>query len=365
MRKILFHFLLAALLPVLPAFGQESSAPDSAMATPGRMLLFPFFLKSPETNWGFGGAAAYFFRPEKKDTLVRTSDVNFVGLYTLNQQVVLVLNSTVFFPKEDQIFRFQGSYSYYPDKFWGKGNDAPYGNEEDYSLKQYFINPQLLYRVYSRLYAGLNYEYQDTYDVRYEAGGIFDSQQILGRYGGRTSGLGLLVTWDSRNNAFSPGKGFFSEINFTSFADLIGSEFNFTSLVVDMRKFMRLRLGTVLALRGYGKLSQGDVPFRNLAMLGGSELMRGYYKGRYADEDLLSLQAEIRQFLFWRLGAVAFGSAGQVSSEAAGFRLNDFHYAYGAGIRFLLNEKEQLNLRVDYGRSEDGGAVYVILKEAF
>jgi outer membrane protein assembly factor BamA len=365
MQKKLIFFLLAGWLAAFTAFGQDEAIPDSVAAAPGRFLLFPFFLKSPETNWGFGGATAYFFRPEKKDTLIRTSDVNFVGLYTLNKQVVLVLNSTVFFPEENQIFRFQGSYSYYPDKFWGKGNETPPDNEEDYSLKQYFINPQLLYRVYSRLYAGLNYEYQNTYDVRYAPGSIFDTQQIPGRYGGKTSGLGLLVTWDTRNNAFSPSKGFFSEINFTSFARVLGSDFSFTSLVVDMRKFIRLRLGTVLALRGFGKLSQGDVPFRNLAMLGGSELMRGYYKGRYADEDLLALQAEVRQFLFWRLGAAVFGSAGQVSNETAGFRLNDFHYAYGAGLRFLLNEKEKLNLRVDYGRSDDGGAVYVILKEAF
>ena len=355
---------LFCLVPFALA-GQSPMPVDTSKTVDNRFLIFPFFLRSPETSWGFGGAAAYFFKPEKEDTAVRTSDVNLVGLYTLNEQVVFVLNSTVFFPEENQIFRFQGSYSYYPDNFWGKGNETEYSAKEPYSLKQFFINPQVLYRVYKKFYAGMNYEYQMTSDVRYVSNGVFDQQNISGKDGGNTSGLGALVTWDTRNNAFSPSRGFFSEINFTSFTEILGSDFSFSSFSVDMRKYLRLRVSTVLALQGQGKLSKGDVPFRNLAMLGGSEMMRGYYKGRYADEDMIAFQAEVRQFLFWRIGVTGFVSTAQVSPEVSRFGIDRFHFAGGAGLRFLLNEKEKLNLRIDYGYSEDGGAVYVIFKEAF
>src|SRR5688572_23970943 len=78
--------------------GQNPVPLDSIQTRDSRFLLFPFFLRSPETDWGFGGAAAYFFKPDKKDSLLRTSDVSLLGLYTLNEQVVIVLNSTVYFP---------------------------------------------------------------------------------------------------------------------------------------------------------------------------------------------------------------------------------------------------------------------------
>ena len=100
-------------------------------------------------------------------------------------------------------------------------------------------------------------------------------------------------------------------------------------------------------------------------MMGGADMMRGYYKGRYADEDMMAYQAEVRQFLFWRLGVVAFASAGQVSSTIKNFGFNQFHSSYGGGIRFLLNEKEKLNIRLDYARGKDGSGIYIILKEAF
>jgi len=338
---------------------------DTLKSKNSRFLLFPFFLRSPETDWGFGGAAAYFFKPERNDSTVRTSDVSLLGLYTLNEQVVFVLNSSIYFPNEDKIFRFQGSYSYYPDQFWGKGNESPPEAKEPYSLKQFFINPQFLYRVYRKFYAGINYEFQRTHDVRYQAHGVFDQQQITGRYGGNTSGLGILATWDTRNNAFSPSRGFFSEINYTYFPKSLGSDFKFTSFSVDMRKFLRLKVSTVLALQGIARITTGDVPFRNLSMIGGSEMMRGYYKGRFADEDMVCFQAEVRQFLFWRLGVTGFYAAGQVSPKVNQLAFDRFHSTYGAGIRLSLNEKEKLNLRVDYGRSGEGGAVYVILKEAF
>src|ERR1700722_5182997 len=109
------------------------------------VVAFPFVVHSLETNWGFGGIAARFFHP-MKDTSARTSDVNVLGLYTLRKQLILVASATIFFPKEDQIARFQASYSYYPDDFWGLGNHTPYSYEEPFNQKQYFINPQFLQR---------------------------------------------------------------------------------------------------------------------------------------------------------------------------------------------------------------------------
>jgi outer membrane protein assembly factor BamA len=343
------------------------ASPDDTLpkGISSRFLAFPFFIRSPETNWGFGAAGAYFFKAGKNEDSLRTSDVNLVSLYTLRKQIVVVLGSTIFFPGENKIFRLQSSYSYYPDKFWGIGNESKEENVDEYSLKQLFFNPQLIFRVYKKFFIGLTLEMQDVRNFKFTEGGVFETQNIEGRFGGFTSGGGLLITWDTRNNAYSPSHGAFAELNVTSFNDLLGSDFNFTTYIIDLRKFIPLGRNRVLGGQAYTRMNDGNAPLRYMSMLGGTELMRGYYKGRFTDKNLIGFQAELRQYLFWRLGLAGFVSAGQVAPDLQSYGLNDFHYAYGGGIRLMLHEKEKLNLRVDFGFGKDSHGVYVILKEAF
>jgi hypothetical protein len=347
-------------LPQIPR-KDSSATPTSNKA----LLAFPFAVRSLETDWGFGGIAARFFKAQKKDTTIRTSDVNLLALYTLRSQLILVLSSTVFFPKEDHIARFQASYSYYPDDFWGLGNHTSFRDKEGFSQKQFFVNPQFLKRIHGNLYLGITYEFQHTGPVTYTPGGVFDKESIPGRHGGNTSGIGPILSWDTRNNAYSPDRGGFAEIQFEYFDKYLGSDFNFRLLSIDLRKFIHLSDKEVIAFQGLGGFTFGETPFRKLEELGGADMMRGFYGGRFTDKCLMAYQAEYRRFLFWRFGAVAFASTGEVAPTPGRFELDGFHYAYGGGIRFALSKEEKLNLRVDYGIAKHSNAFTVQLREAF
>jgi hypothetical protein len=359
----IFLFLLFAEFSSLAS---EPVVDDTLKANQNsKFLAFPFFLKSPETDWGFGGVGVYFFKAKKNDRKIRTSDINLVSLYTLRQQVVVVLGSTIFFPGEKEILRFQSSYSVYPDKFWGIGNNSPAEAEEDYSLHQFYFNPQFLRKIFWNWYAGIGYEFQHVGDFEYVANGVFDQQNVTGRNGGSVSGLGLLLTWDTRNNAYYPSKGSFAELGGTSYSKGFGSDFDFSALTIDLRKYVLLSVNSVLSMQLFVRDNTGDVPVRQLSLLGGPEIMRGYYKGRFADKDMFACQAEIRHFLFWRIGVTGFGSLGEVSQTVHQLSLNGLHYAGGAGVRIMVDRSEKLNLRIDYGFGEGSHGVYVILKEAF
>lgn len=362
MKQIAFCIL--SLIFVLQVNAQDNEPVDS-LGSQKHMLVFPFVIRTLETSWGFGGVGAFFFRPDKKDSLTRTSDFNVLALYTLRKQLIVVGNATIFFPHENQIIRFQTSYSYYPDNFWGLGNYTPDSAKENFSQKQYLINPQFLQRVYKKLYTGVVYQYQHTGDVTYTPGGIFDKENITARYGGHTSGFGLLLTWDSRNEAYSPTKGFFAEARYIAFDKAFGSRFNFNQLSIDCRKYVQLHTSSVLAFQAIAGLSGGEVPFRDLQELGGPDIMRGLYGGRFTDKCLVAGQTEFRQHLFWRLGVVAFGALGQVAHHPGGFALNGFHYTGGGGVRIALSQKEKLNLRVDYGIGKNSNALTLELREAF
>jgi len=364
MRKITY----TSLLLICFSFGKlfaDVPIDTPKVKTAGDFLIFPFFIRSPETSVGFGAASAFFFRTKQNDTLVRTSDFNLIALYTLRKQVVFVLGSSIYFPEEKVIFRLQTSYSHYPDKTWGIGNTSPGGAQEDYSIHQFYFNPQLMRKFLHHWYGGVGYEFQHVGDFVYEANGVFDQQDIPGRYGGNMSGFGVMLSYDTRNSAYSPSKGIFGELNLMSHKKITGSNFDFTSLVLDVRKFFSLTKDRTLAMQMILKNNQGEVPIRQLALLGGSEMMRGYYYGRFTDKNMIAYQAELRQFLFWRLGIVAFGGMGEVADKISNFRLDGFHYAAGGGLRLMVSKKEKLNLRIDYGFGRQSGGLYVILKEAF
>jgi outer membrane protein assembly factor BamA len=350
-------------LPPLPLPHKDTTKPETAART---LLTFPFAVRSLETNWGFGAIAARFFKAGNgRDSTIRTSDINILGLYTLRKQLILVMNSTVFFQNEDQIARFQASYSYYPDDFWGLGNHTPYSAEEGFSQTQYFINPQFLQRVHDNFYLGVTYEFQHSGPITYTPGGLFDQENITGRYGGNTSGIGPILSWDTRNNAYSPDHGFFAELQYVWFPTPLGSDFKFQVFSADVRNFLYLSPKSVLALQGIAGLTFGNTPFRKLEELGGADMMRGYYGGRFTDKCLMAYQAEYRRLLFWRIGMVAFAATGEVAPVPGQFDLDGLHFTYGGGLRFMLSKTEKLNLRIDYGIAKHSNAFTVQLREAF
>ncbi len=368
MKSPICTALLAMMLCVVAAKGQTPRSDTIPIAATGSSsyLVFPFIVHSAETGWGFGGISAVFFQPnKKKDSITRTSNASLLALYTTKKQLVLAVNAGIFFPHENNLVRFQGSYSYFPAQFWGLGNHSPSALVESYSQEQYVVNPQFLHRVHRKFYIGVSYEFQHTGPVTYTPNGIFDQQNIVGRYGGNTSGIGPLVTIDTRNNAFSPTRGTFAELQYIFYGNATGSDFNFTLFNLDLRQFISFSGKSVLALQAISGLGSGAIPFRKLEQIGGSDMMRGYYAGRFTDKCLVAGQAEWRQFLFWRLGAVGFAALGQVAPGAADFCVDGFHYSWGGGLRFMLSKKEKLNLRIDYGTGASSNAFNVQLREAF
>ena len=94
--------------------------------------------------------------------------------------------------------------------------------------------------------------------------------------------------------------------------------------------------------------------------------MRGYFEGRYRDYNYLMMQLEYRQYFWWRLGFAVFVGAGDVAPELMQFSLPDVKYSYGFGLRFLFNEEEKVNIRVDLGFGNDGNSgIYFGIEEAF
>ncbi|MBS1660308.1 MAG: BamA/TamA family outer membrane protein [Bacteroidetes bacterium] len=340
--------------------------PIKSPANIRHVLVLPIIARSIETGWSFGLASAGTFHLKSRDTTTRTSNAQALALYTTRKQFVVALNGSIYFPGERFIINEQLSYSSFPDNFWGLGKRTADSSKESYKYKQYYIylHPQLL--VAHNLFLGLVFEHQRVFDVEYTKGRIFDKENIPGRYGYHISGLGLSVTYDNRNNAFSPDKGGMMQFWFDHFASYLGSDYQYTNFVFDLRRFIRIYKGQVLALQAFGSFNAGTTPLRSFAYIGGASNLRGYYAGRFRDKDAAIFQAEYRIPLFWRLGATGFAGIGNVGPKLSDIDFQDVKYSYGGGLRLALNRKERLNLRLDYGFAKGPSqGFYLQIGEAF
>ncbi len=341
-----------------------------------RLLVFPLAAYSAETAFGFGFATAYVFKTKKSDSTIRTSTIPTGLIYTTRNQIILGVGGNIFFPKEKYVLRFENTASKFPDRFWGIGNRTLQENYEIYSYSQFLINPQLLRKVYKKLFVGAVFEFQKLFDIEYTKGGFFEQYNVIGRNGGTNLGLGLVVSYDTRNNSYAPNKGGVVQLTAIDFNQVFGSDFNYTVYRFDTRKYFKITDRDVLAFQAVGTFTNGEVQFRNLGILGSSTMMRGYYAGRYKDNNMIAVQAEYRQPLFWRFGAAYFASMGRVANKVEDFSFHDLKYAVGAGLRFALIKDEKLNLRLDYGLGFNSDNktntfqlnstnIYVLISEAF
>ncbi len=360
LRKIAYIFILLPLFSCFKSFSQADTAKR-------KLLVLPVITRSIETDWSFGAVGSYTFHYGKKDTLVRTSNQQALALYSLKKQLITAFNGSIYFPGEKYILNDQFSFSYFPDKFWGLGKSTPESNEESYTFKQYYVYLHFLTAIKKNLFAGVIFEYQNLLKIDYSKNGLFDKENITGRNGYKISGLGLSLTYDNRKNAFSPDKGSFIQVYFNHFMPVIGSDYSYTNIVMDVRQYYRIYKQQVLALQLYNFINLGSqVPLRSLASLGGANSMRGLFDGRYRDKNQLVLQAEYRMHVTGRFGAVVFAGTGDVGHTVTDYSLSCLKYSYGAGLRFAVDKKEKLNIRLDYGvAGRHNNGLYFQLGEAF
>jgi hemolysin activation/secretion protein len=127
---------------------------------------------------------------------------------------------------------------------------------------------------------------------------------------------------------------------------MLGSSFNFSQWVFDLRKYHSLNNNQVIAGQAWFSFTDGIAPFQHLSMIGGSDLMRGYFEGRLRDNHAMVYQAEWRFPVYQKLNMVIFGSGGQVAENWSEYNLRTFKWAGGFGFRYKLNASG-LTFRID------------------
>jgi outer membrane protein assembly factor BamA len=369
-----YLFLTALVGAVGPAHAQEPDASDaspqetstdSAEDGGGSLIPLPVIFYQPETGLGFGLTAINYYRATPGDTISPPSSLSLVGIYTTKNQLILALWSDMFLDEDRWRVSSQVSYSKFPTKYWGIGNDTPDSAEEDYTPNALTLKLWPQKRIGIGWYAGLSVNMIDRRITEVSDGGLIDSGLAPGVDDEQAIGLGGSLIRDSRDNRVYPRRGSYHKLLVDLFADVWFGDNGFGVYTLDLRKYFPVARTHVLALQALGIATSGEPPFDLHPQLGGDSLLRGYFQGRYRDRSLLALQGEYRLPLFWRFGAAGFVGVGQVAPDIGGFGLDRFWVAGGAGLRFVLAKREGLNIRADFAFGEGSSGFYLSLGEAF
>ncbi len=361
---------LVAIVLATITFGVASGEAKSGNAGPDTASIqlkkndfswFPIVFWTPETKF-LGGVVVSYVIPHADDTN-RPTEISVPFIYTQKQQVMSGLEFNHYWDREDNHIAVSTEYVKMLDEYYGVGNALPESNREKFTPASFSTVVRYDHRLVSRFYVGVKFDF-NSYRVA-EAGNGSLVENLNLKNAVVTSGAGPTVTWDTRSSEIYPRRGSYHQVSVVPFHRVFGSEKDFTSTTVDLRHYIPLFTKHVLALQAYGNFISGHAPVNRLALLGGNNVMRGYYPGRYRDHDYIAVQAEYRLPLAWRFGMTAFGGWGDVAHRVNEFSARDMKYTAGLGIRFALDRTNNRNIRLDLAFGKNSAHPVISIGEAF
>jgi hypothetical protein len=254
--------------------------------------------------------------------------------------------------------RFGLSASYESDgdeRFYERGNDTPEGAQIEYASRIGRGEAAFNVPIFGPFSVDFSAEYKHVEIA--DAGDVPFPSDIIGRgTADMVSGGGHVIFDFSRAAGLAAERTYAGPVFLFGYRygqDLGDREFAYHRLSAEWRQFAPipfLAFDRRLAFRArYEKTHPptGDqVPFYEIATLGGPDDLRGYGADRFRDEGYLLFNVEYRYPVWDLLDAVVFFDTGQVFQDYDEIDPADFHSNVGAGLRV-------------YGRSSVAGRLEV------
>jgi outer membrane protein assembly factor BamA len=315
------------------------------------------------------------FRTDTNIARTKISTITASAAYTQNKQFSVPLETNIW--SKGNKYNFVGDIHFmkYPQASFGLGSNSWIGNVD--SMQYNYIRfYEIMYRkITPNFFAGAGYIIDYRNDISNENSRVAPSDyELYGPDNETTStGFTLNALYDTRDNSINPYKGFYANAAYRDNLKFMGSDGNWQSLILDVRKYFQFPSDSrnVIAFWSYdwlilkGKPPYLDLPATNWDTY--SSTGRGYIQGRFRGDEMVDLESEYRFPLIASgfLGGVVFLNAESLSGLNS-HRLQSFQPGWGAGLRVKLNSTSRTNLDIDYGFGEQGSnGLFVNIGELF
>ena len=274
----------------------------------------------------------------------------FVGNMTSEGYLLTGVNGRTFTRNRKWKFSYNVFYNYAPSYYWGTGYEAGNVSENKtrYDLKKFLTNMEMVHYFSPKFSLGPSLGYQW---IRWDNFPDSSPRTVVLDYG-------IVAAFDSRDFATNPTRGIYANFRQRNYSNLSGS----TSLQFDF--YTGLWRGGILALDLYSIFTYGNIPITLIPAIGGIERMRGYYYGRYRDNNIVSAQLELRQRIWEMIGCAVWIGGANLWGQERDFNIRHTLPDYGLGIRCALTDR--MKLRFDYGFGRKGQSAFIFaINEAF
>jgi len=336
------------------AYGQEASASGDAMPV-SPWVIAPKFSSDPKVGTSLGLLAGYLFKLDPDST---SSMAGAMASYSNTDSVIGAAFLRSYWDDDSKRLtavlgggRINNDYS----DFLGSGLPASTTDEMKLAFARY------LQEVREHWFVGA----QGVYTNYLVVGDDFRTDEVLkalGLNGIDSGGLGLVLTYDDRNNQNAPTAGKLLSLDNYAFREALGGEESFDTVNLEFKHYITHSEGAVFAYHVYGRWTS-DAP--NSAY--SSVNLRGYTRGQYLAPHSLAVEIEERLHIHGRFGLNLF--AGVACLYGDGLDCNESDNLYpsaGLGGEYVIKPSERMVITVDYAKGEgENSGFYVRFGQSF
>jgi hypothetical protein len=376
--------LFIAFGAVLLAMQAAAQVPDSADAKKGSWLrsaedgwldisgfldekygFLPIAMPITEPAVGYGAAAALAFISsplgEAADGHNRPN-ITMVGVLGTANGTYGALVGDVRYWLDDRLQTVAGLiYTSVNLDFHGIGRDDVLSdNPLRYNLRPAGGSMQGKYRIgNSDVWGGLSYAFART-EVSFVAPAGTPGLPAFPRES-NVGGVTPSLTYDTRDNIFTPTRGAYIELSAGVFSQALGADNEFQRASLLGMYYIPLCSGLYLGVRGIASASFGNEPFylRPFISLRGVPIMR------YQGEEVAQIEGELRWQFWKRFSLVGFAGGGAAWNNLERFQNTQKLITGGAGFRYEIARKYGIHMGLDVARGPDNTAIYIQVGSAW
>lgn len=348
---------------------QTAAKPESETQSP--WLLTPTLSSDPKLGTSLGFLSAYV---KHIDEASPASTFGLTGSYSSTDSTVLALFAKTYFSEDKHRINaaiVAGEINNDFSDFLGSG--LPVQTTDD--LRLAVLRYQM--RVAKNWYLGFQ-AITTNYAIGAENAFVGEILKQIGLTGFDSNGLGVALSFDSRDNQNSPNSGRVFEFSNVAYSESLGGDVSFDSYTMKYKGYIShggidankseqaqnllSRANKVLAYQVKGRWTQ-DAPPGGFS----SVSLRGYTAGQFLAPNVTSVEVEERLSFTDRWGAAYFVGAACLYDGVSDCGHSDNWYPnLGAGVRYIIRPEEKMILRLEYAMGKSGtSGLYLNFGQAF
>lgn len=240
-------------------------------------------------------------------------------------------------------------------QYYGRFADNEYLPSVELNANSAFLLQKIQFRIAdSNFFAGASYTFIDTGNKF----SLKDSELLPGElisFDSRSASLAAIVTYDSRDNIFTPNRGIESSLKLASANSAWGGDNDYLHYDFSLLYYNDFATnwvaGTRFIMTG---VEADDAPYYAFPYID----MRGIKAMQYQGDLVSQGELELRWSFTKRWTLVGFGGVARAFNNQTNKNDSDVIYSKGAGIRYLIASKLGLQFGIDVAQGPDDTAMY-------